>query len=294
MKTKAKGVRAAAAALLAVFGIVLFLPLFAGASAAEAEAHYCDDGYYDEGYGGEGQSANASYTIEYDYYVEHREYYVSAAPSYSSVTEEQTNNCASKAGANIIGYYDRYYPELIPDFEPGYLYPNNAYLYFPKANLQPLNNLITALYYMMNTNVTAPGATEQDFKDGLTEYVEDHGYDIGFSSFHNNSTSVNYTAVQQMVQQKKVGVLLCSKYNFIFSINHLSSGNSTLISKRDYNISHMMMVYGYLIIDYYKDGSCIASETYLQVSSGFADGSQGYIKMNDYLTIDNALVVSIS
>ena len=39
MKTKAKGARAAAAALLAVFGIVLFLPLFAGASAAEAEAH---------------------------------------------------------------------------------------------------------------------------------------------------------------------------------------------------------------------------------------------------------------
>lgn len=293
MKTKAKGVRAAAAALLAVFGIVLFLPLFAGVSAAEAEAHYCDDGYYDEGYGGEGQSANASYTIEYDYYVEHREYYVSAAPSYSSVTAEQTNNCASKAGANIIGYYDRYYPELIPDFEPGYLYPNNAYLYFPRV-FQEQSDLITALYYMMNTNVTAPGATEQDFKDGLTEYVEDHGYDIGFSSFHNNSTSVNYTAVQQMVQQKKVGVLLCDKYNFIFSINHDPDGTNTYISKRDYNISHMMMVYGYLIIDYYKDGSCIASETYLQVSSGFADGSQGYIKMNDYLTIDNALVVSIS
>lgn len=293
MKTKAKGVRAAAAALLAVFGIVLFLPLFAGASAAEAEAHYCDDGYYDEGYGGEGQSAPASYTIDYDYYVEHREYCSPGAPSYTSVSAEQTNNCASKAGANIIGYYDRYYPELIPDFEPGYLYPNNAYLYFPRV-FQEQSDLITALYYMMNTNVTAPGATEQDFKDGLTEYVEDHGYDIGFSSFHNNSTSVNYTAVQQMVQQKKVGVLLCSKYNFVFSINHLSSGNSTLISKRNYNISHMMMVYGYLIIDYYKDGSCIASETYLQVSSGFADGSQGYIKMNDYLTIDNALVVSIS
>lgn len=288
MQHNTKAMARIALGLTALLAAMMFLSLYA--PLMRAQAHYCNADYY-----GEGQSIGASYTVEYDYYVEHDDYVVSAAPSYSSVTEEQTNNCASKAGANIVGFYDRYYPNLIPNFEPGVASSSGVgYIYFPRVNLEPINTLITDLYYRMDTNVGEPGATAQDFKDGLTEYVNEKGYNISFSSFYQNSTSVNYSKVQQMVSQNKVGVLMCGNYNIVFGISHDASGTSTLVSKRDYNIAHMMMVYGYLSIDYYKDGSKIRTDTFLQVSTGFAAGEKGYIRMDDYLTIDDALIINIS
>ena len=55
-----------------------------------------------------------------------------------------------------------------------------------------------------------------------------------------------------------------------------------------------MMVYGYITINYYNNGSLFRTDTYLQASSGFGSGEQGYIKMDDDLDIEEALIVNIS
>lgn len=254
---------------------------------ANEGAYYCDDGY-----GGEGESIDVSYTVTYDSYVENRDYYVSSAPSYSKVSNDHSNDCASKTGGNIVGFYDRYYTNLIPNFDPG-ISMGSSYVYFPYAGIPAIRTMIDSLYNLMGINVNAPGATKQDFIDGLTEYVEGKGYDISFSSFYSSTTTVNLSKVRQMVQTNKVGVLMCSRYNFIYTINHSSSGTSTYVSQRNFNIGHMMMVYGYITIDYYDGGIKTKSETFLQVSSGFDLGDQGYIKMDDYLNIDDALIVNI-
>lgn len=250
-------------------------------------AYYCDDGY-----GGEGESIDVSYTVTYDSYVENRDYYVSSAPSYSKVSNDHSNDCASKTGGNIVGFYDRYYTNLISNFDPGILM-GSTYVYFPYAGIPAIRTMIESLYDLMEINVNASGATKQDFMDGLTEYVEGKGYDISFSSFYGNTTTVNLNQVRQMVQNNKVGVLMCSRYNYIYAINHSSSGTSTYISQRNFNIGHMMMVYGYITINFYNEGIKTKSETFLQVSSGFDSGDQGYIKMDDYLNIDDALIVNI-
>ena len=289
MELKKRGITILSWMLLMVLVTIICFSMWGpviNVSAIE-ETFYCDDGY-----AGEGESIDASYTVTYDSYVENRNYYVSAAPSYSRVSNEHSNDCASKAGGNIVGFYDRYYTNLIPNFDPG-VSMGSTYIYFPNAGFQAIRTMIETLYDLMEINVTAPGATGQDFLDGLTEYVEGQGYDISFSSFYNNTTTVNLNAVRQMVQNNKVGVLMCSRYNFVYTINHNSSGTSTYISQRNFNLGHMMMVYGYITLDYYNGGVKTGSETFLQVSSGFDSGVQGYIKMDDYLKINEALIVNI-
>ena len=55
-----------------------------------------------------------------------------------------------------------------------------------------------------------------------------------------------------------------------------------------------MMVYGYITVRYYDNGSLIGTDTFLQASSGFNTADQGYIRMDDYLQIEEALIVNVS
>ena len=86
--------------------------------------------------------------------------------------------------------------------------------------------------------------------------------------------------------------LLLTKYNFIYAITH--NEERTYISRSISDNPHIMMVYGYIVIRYYNNGSLFKTETYLQASSGFSTGNQGYIKVDDYLQIEEALIVNIS
>lgn len=152
---------------------------------------------------------------------------------------------------------------------------------------------VNDLYNLMGTNQDGAGTSGEQFKDGLKKFVNNHGYNLSYGSFYQDRTSVNINALQGMIANNKVGVLLCTKYNFIYDIVH--GPNETFISKSDYTLAHMMMVYGYITIDYYKGGQIFRRDTYLQVSSGYSTGNQGYVLVdNNSMEIQEALIVNIS
>ena len=272
----------ALAALAALAG--LSLPVSASAS----DIKYCSDDSYE----GEGGFIDADEYVYWDSYVEHNEYYITQAPSYGVRDMEDLNYCAPAAGTNVIGYYDRYYPNLIPNFEPGMM-NGDDYWYFPDMNFAPVVQVFEDLYELMHTNEDGIGTSGNDFKNGLKEYVQDRGYSLNYGSFYQNSTNVNLTTLQSMINSNKVGVLLCSTYNYIYAI--VEGEGRTYLSKVESSRAHMMMVYGYYTVDYYKDGEVFRTDTYLQVSSGYSSGHQGYVLMgDDSLTIQEALIVNIS
>ncbi len=273
--------------LTVLLGLTAILPLFGQVVLANAnEQFFCDDGF-----GGEGEAVASSYTVQYDSYQVNDAYVVAAAPSYGHATDTLPNNCGPVAGANIVGFYDRYYTNLIPNFTPG-MTTNSGYRYYPSIGFAALNTLVETLYEEMQTNSEANGTSTRQFLTGLRNYVEGQGYSIGYESMYSSSTRVNYAKVKQMVNTNKVGVILCDSYNFVFEIVHRN--NETTVVKKSYNIGHGMMVYGYMTIDYYRDGRIFQTDTFLQVSSGFASGAQGYIKMDDYLDIFDAYIVTIN
>lgn len=286
--TRRKGLKSVALLLAVVCALPLMAVLFGGAlNTYAAEVQYYSD---DNAYGGEGASYNADYKIYNDYKVEHDDFEVFTAPSYTDDNEEHSNYCAATAGANVVSFYDYYYENLIPNFFPG-MYIGGTFVYYPHSRLPQVVTMIDTLYDLMEINVHAPGATEQDFKDGLTEYVEDQGYDISFTSFYKNKTTVNLDKLEDAISANKVGVIFLSEYNLVYGFTDYDG--YTLVTKRNNLVGHMMMVYGYITVDYYKDNKK-TTETYLQVSSGYSTAYQGYIKMDDFLEIDDALIVNIS
>lgn len=253
----------------------------------KAKAYYCDDGTYE----GEGVHTSTTYTVEYDSYVEHNEYRVKCAPSLDNVGLGTINCCGAIAGSNVVAFYDRYYKNLIPNYEPG-ISAGGTYRYLPSLGSPVLKTLHSTLYNYMNTNVNYPGATEDDFRSGLSRYVNEKGYQIGFNSIYQNSNSVNLIKVKQMVNSNQVAVLFLSGYNFVFSFS--VSENSRTVYQEKSDAGHIMMIYGYFTVDYYKNNQLFLTETYLEASSCTNTADSGFIKMNDYGVIDNALIVAIS
>ena len=284
--TKEKRFAAAKWAMVGVLCLTCALGFTTGR--AKASAFYCDDGIY----AGEGESVSTTYTIEYDYLVEHNEHRVYEAPGIGNSLSGVSNYCSVLAGVNVVMYYDRFYPNLIPNFDPLFYYGDNEFMYKPDLSYPEVTNVFSTLYNYMNVNVVAPGATENDYKTGLSRYVREKGYNLSFTSFQGNSTCVDLNKVAQMAASNKVGVLFCNRYNFVYGISDYN--NVRTVAQKSANVGHMMMVYGYFTVDYYKNGSKFLTETYLEVTSCYSSGDRGYVKMNDYLEIDDALIMNIS
>ena len=242
--TKEKRFAAAKWAMVGVLCLTCALGFTTGR--AKASAFYCDDGIY----AGEGESVSTTYTIEYDYLVEHNEHRVYEAPGIGNSLSGVSNYCSVLAGVNVVTYYDRFYPNLIPNFEPGMEF-SGIYYYLPDMAYDETKAVFSKLYSYMNVNVVAPGATENDYKTGLTRYVKERGYNLSFTSFHGNSTCVDLNKVAQMAANNKVGVLFCNRYNFVYGISDYN--NVRTVAQKSANVGHMMMVYGYFTVDYYKN-----------------------------------------
>ena len=289
--------KVAIAALCAAFAVLNVGPLVGQAAKADElentanETFYCADGDDDFIYGGPGEIADATYEVEYDYkeIVEDVKYY--SAPSFGNLDDNMTNTCAPAAGTNVVAFYDRWYENLIPSYTPGVLV-NNGYYYFSDMAKPETTNVLKTLYELMDTNVGSGGTSESQFLNGLSEYVDNTGYNLSYTSFYEDSKTVDLDALKDAIDQYKVGVIFCSRYNFVYGIVHTE--NLTSVVKENANVGHMMMAYGYQTIAYYKNDINFRTDTFLYVSSGYSGADQGYIELNSYLNIEDALIMTIS
>ena len=261
----------------------------------EEEIYYCDDEvYYDDPtYNGEGGQVSAFFEIDCDSFVATADYEHPSVPSFG--TGSLSNACAVMAGTNILAFYDRWMTDLIPSYTPGMMNTGvngtQFFKYFPNNNLTPITTLMNTLYQLMGTTA-ANGTTANQFRSGMQSYVSGKGYSISYDSCYQNSTTVNLTKIRQAVENNKIALIMCSTYNFVYDV--YQNANGVAVNKIDANRGHMMFVYGYVSYAFYKNGANIRNETFLYVSSGYQSGEQGYIMLNDHLTIEEAYVVTIS
>lgn len=248
-------------------------------------------GIDDDGYGGSGASSYDNETIECDSFTINKTYALTGTvPAYHNLMSYD-NCCSVLSSTNVVAFYDRYYTNLIPNYEPGITLSGN-FSYYTSYDTTEVRTLMANLYTAMNVNVDYVGATESDVKSGLKSYVNGQGYSLSYTSFYSTSTMLNLSKIRTMVSNAKVGLIFCTAFNFVDSISAVSEG--VLITKLNVSSAHIMMVYGYITVDYYKDGSVFLTETYAQVSNGFSTGARGYIKLNDDLSIVSAYIINIS
>ncbi len=292
-------------AVYAIVGVVFASQVFGSPNETEVtsfaeeapieEIIYRDDTVYgaEEVFFGGGSSVVSTYQIDCDQMVEVAKVVHPNAPSFGNSDSSMQNVCGPMAGTNIVVFYDRYYPNLIPNYAPGMVFANGTYHYYPDLGADETDAVKVSLYNLMQVPQVG-GTTSANFKSGLRSYVEGKGYSFSYSSMYQSATSVNLTTFANAINQGKVGMLMCSTYNFVYAIDMDVEAGEALVGRVNSPNAHMMMVYGYKTLAFYKQGAHVCTKTFLYACSGYNTCDMGYIELNSYSTINEALIISVT
>lgn len=200
------------------------------------------------------------------------------------------NACVPIASANIIQYYDRYFPDLIPNYAPGgYLNNTNQYVYFgPSAETDAL---VSTLYSLMGTD--SEGTSYLMFALGFTSYLFfEKNMVVNYTDCKNSDGTFNYSTAKQCLENNIPLIVFTTGTNVDWLnldetyYNHITHFTST------YN--HAMAVFGFKEIYYtFLDGTS-RFDKYLSVASGMMSIGRGYLNLADTSNIYAALGIEIT
>ena len=196
-----------------------------------------------------------------------------------------TNACGAVAGAEIVAFYDKYYPELIPNWT-SYYTASGKYRSQDSTHVPALMN---SLYTLMRTNVDDVGVSKTDFLNGLKSYVNGQGYSISYQDVKSGQ-SVNYAQCKNAIDNNKVVALLV----YPTSIYDMSNGTSSdTIMSISISGAHIMVAYGYCQIKYYNASGAFRTDTYLMVATGQPGGLPTALYKVGPSDINGAYVINI-
>ena len=233
--------------------------------------------YADDGFNGASFQGKETVYINYAYKVEDKNTVDYGLPSYTD-TSDHLNTCANPAGATAIGYYDRTYTNLIPDFEPGRFIRDIYIYYMQKAEIQ---DVIDELYEKMGTNTEGNGTTANGFRNGLKSYINEQGYNVTYPSVV-SSSALSFSTFKNAIDNNQVVVLFVSGYTLLPNADITVSDTQDCLYKNYYKGTHVLIAYGYRKADYYNAaGQIFRQEIYLNVATSFPVDPLVYIMLDD-------------
>lgn len=246
------------------------------------------ESFLEDAYLGSGDGTYTEETINYDYRSETGNELSPEWPCY--IGGELEGECAVIAGSNIIGYYDRYFDNLIPNFTPGFIFSfDNSYKYYLE-DTEYVPAMIETLYDLMQT-AEYGGTTVANFRSGLTSYINSKNLYVSYYSIMTGS-SLNYNGLKSRVNSGMPFVVFLNGYNFTEITNH-SEDKEDIIQKTAYSGSHAMAGFGYKEITYTLTSGAQRSDQYLAVSRGFGSRSAGYLNINSNVSFSYAWSIEI-
>ena len=268
-----KKVRFIVLVLILLVGVSVF-GAWAPIAQAETEIRYADSPI---------TSTVASTQIYYTYRTVEEGETAGRAPLYNS-TEGYANACGPLAGTAIVGFYDKYYPNLIPGWES--YYPATG-KYRPQGSSY-ISDVLSEMYTLMQTNVKGDGVSESEFKTGLQTYISNHGYSTSYTNVKSGN-SLNYDACKTAIDNNKV-IALFIKPGAVYEIAEYSDHDT--YSESTISGNHIMYAFGYLQINYYYSTGLFRTETFLKVSTGRIAPTLAYYKV-DSTNLEAAYVVNV-
>ena len=199
---------------------------------------------------------------------------------------DMTNGCGAVAGAGIISYYDKYYPDMIPNWN-SYYPASGVYRLQDSEHIVPI---MWELYDLMRTNVDDVGVSEQEFISGLKTFINNQGYSVNMQNVVSGS-NFDYATCKNAIDNNKVVALLAHAGD-IYSMAEMSTYD--IIASTTIAGSHIMVAYGYHNIKYYdKSGNLFRNDIYLDVATGFDASQTALYKINPH-NLSAAYIVNIS
>ncbi len=199
------------------------------------------------------------------------------------------SNCANNAGACIITYYDRFFENLIPNYQSYTLFLGQIVYNDFSVEIDALKD--TLKNYMAVDGVTQ-GTTFSGFQQGMERYVEEKGYTYSTSSVMSWG-ELDLQDYKQIVQQETPVALFLN--GFTMSSMAENSQQDT-VANYSYVATHVEVGIGYKCITYYNsNGGVIATRNFLKVASGILMHGIGYLNISSNASgeIVNAIAIDI-
>lgn len=214
--------------------------------------------------------------INYAYKVETETYIPSSVPKYSETTNTP-NNCANVAGATLIGYYDKIYDELIPNFTAGRTIRG---VYIFNAQTAAIQEVIDDLYVRMATNTTGNGTTANNCRSGLRSYINSKGKNVTYTSIVSSGT-IDYSLYDGAVANETPMILFVLGYTLLSLGDFDVSETQDVLNMSLYAGAHTVIAYGRKNIKYYNaSNQLIKEENFLRVATGYSTTALGYIMVD--------------
>lgn len=195
-----------------------------------------------------------------------------------------TSGCAAVAGGNLIGYYDRFYEDLIPNHTAGM---SNGDLFIYYYQDEYVNSMISTLYAEMNGS--ADGITEADFKSGMKKYCSGKGLSCDFTSLKSGS-SLSYNSVKNCINDGYPLVLFLNTYTVCSIFEQETFGE---IFYEIHSGNHVMPGFGYTNVTYTLNDGSKSEYKFINVSTGWGDPSEAYFNIEYCTNIVSAYKVNV-
>lgn len=245
--------------------------------------------YYGDGYNGAIMTGTETETITYAWKDEIQYAINGGLPLYYD-TSTRTRTCANVAGAIVLGYYDKTYDELIPNFTSARVIRDRV-LY--NVQTDAVQAVIDSLYVKMNTDSTSGGTTIAGFKNGLKSYINEKGKNVAYSGTGQNN-QMNQTAFIQSIQNNRPVALFVSKYTLIPIMNFSISSTEDKLNKTKFDGNHVLVSYGLKEVNYYNsNGSLKKQLTLLMVATGFLQDPLYYIELNSNSNVIDSYSINV-
>lgn len=195
-----------------------------------------------------------------------------------------SGGCAAVAGGNLIGYYDRFYEDLIPNHTAGM---SNGELFVYYYEDEYVNQAISTLYDDMGGS--AAGITEDGFKSGMKTYCSRKGLSCDFTSLKSGG-SLNYASVKSCINGGNPLVLLLNTYTVCDTSEYDTYTN---IYYEIHYGNHVMPGFGYRNVTYTNSDGSVSDYRYITVSTGWGDPREAYFNIDYCTNIVSAYKVDI-
>ena len=199
-------------------------------------------------------------------------------------TTTLTNACGPVAGSIIVGYYDKYFADLIPNYSTIYAASGK----FRMMDSTYIPNLQQQLYTAMRTNVDDVGVSESDCLNGLKSYVQGKGSSLSYTSL--KGATFNENGFINAMSALEPVLLFC---NSVTLYDIFVTEDDTSISQIGQSTNHIMVGGGYLKLKYYNGTNNFRTDIFIEARTGWLTNSLGYVKLEDASWIDSAYRVSI-
>ncbi|MCM1438967.1 MAG: C39 family peptidase [Roseburia sp.] len=257
--------------------IYIAVSILFGFSISTAKGRYSSDGIMP-------YAAVSSEVVNFTDREETYEETVNGVPIYYQ-SSQLPNSCGPTAGAIVVGFYDKYYENLIPDFNP--CLSSGKY---KRADKVYIPQLMSDLYTLMRTNVDDVGVSETDCLNGLSTYVRNHDRTIAYNQI-SVSRKVNEAMLITAIHNNCPSLLFCSKMD-VYNVSS-GSGSDTIV-KSAYTGAHVAVAYGLYTVKYYNGSTNFRTDKYIMIATGFSDTPSGYLRISATDWCDDAFAVSIA